>query len=196
MNGDPGWPLSWRSVAGILIPGVGQSTAYEAVAEGSRLFRSRLLFMALSGALVSLSFVVFVLATSGGLNRTDRDPLLDQWVVVSALLALVGSAMLTTSRRVGKLDCSSIDSLGQSWSTRLILRLALCEWTALLGFGGFLLTFTVWPWVVGLTTAAIGFALVAPTARQVQADQEQLAEQGCAYSLLDTLHPSTAGEAA
>jgi hypothetical protein len=85
------------------------------------------------------------------------------------------------------LDCSSGQSLSSSYRDRFFRRVAFAEAPALVGFTLVFIARTRWPYVVGASFTAIGFAWAAPTKRHLAEDQGRLAASGCTRDLVTAL---------
>ena len=196
MNGDPGWSAAVRDFAVTAVPIVGLAFLRHRSKNPTPLVATRALFLQFAWAIALIGLVVLILRSYADFSPDAGTPPLDAGPTATAAVAFVGAGAIIASRLVGRLDGSTPEQLLGSWRTRFFLRMALSEAAALLGFVGFVLTYSLWPWLAGLGISAIGFALLAPTARQIQADQEHLAEQGCAFSLLAAVHPPASGDTA
>jgi hypothetical protein len=107
----------------------------------------------------------------------------------ATLAAIFGVVCLASSRRFVNrpLDCASGQSLSSSYRERFFLRLAFGEAPALVGFVLVFLARTRWPYVIGASFTAIGFAWAAPTKRHLAQDQRRLSSSGCARDLVAAL---------
>jgi F0F1-type ATP synthase membrane subunit c/vacuolar-type H+-ATPase subunit K len=148
----------------------------------------RHVFLSFTLALGLVSVVVVLLG-----DMVDGDEPVELSIGV---VTVVGLASLIAGRRIRRsLDCTSDASLVTSYRSRFFLRLALAEAVTMLAF---VLGIAVGPWwvyFVGLAFTAIGFARLAPTRRNLERDDAELAAHGCHRSiarlLAHTLTPGT-----
>jgi hypothetical protein len=95
--------------------------------------------------------------------------------------------VLWSSRFEPPLNCTSDATLAVSYRARFFFRIAFSEAAALFGFVGFFITYSWWPYPVGVAITAYGFRHAAPTRANLRRDQERLAEQGCSRPLVRVL---------
>jgi hypothetical protein len=181
MATDPGWRGSWRGFAWMFVPGAAARRPDRLGPDGLSALRA--LFVSFSAALVMFGVVLVVLAATGSLTGGDVST-----GTASAVVAVVGTAQVTAGAVIRRpFDCSDDESLAASYRTRFFLRLAFSESAALTGFVASFLAGSVVPYLVGVALAAVGFARLAPTQANLQADQERLATEGCGRSLVAAL---------
>ena len=171
MDDDPGWQLSWKSILVAFIPGL--ALRRSAMNHGADpLVALRKVFVSFSAAMVGVTLVVFVL----GDMTTGDEP---TRVSIAGVVGF-GVVSLILGRTIKRdLDCSSTESLLESYRNRFFFRLAFAESAALVGF---LATIRLGPWWVyffGLGFTVLGFALLAPSRRNLAADQRALGANGC-----------------
>lgn len=147
----------------------------------------RLLFVQVVVALLIVGVIVGILASDPERFGDGSRALAVVVVAVLGLLSLAGRRALPL-----RLDCSDELALSRSWRSRFMARLALAEVPALAGFIAFTLTGAPWLYALGLAFTALGLASAGPMHANLVRDQEQLALDGCAISLVPALrHPVT-----
>jgi hypothetical protein len=181
---DPGRRQAWRGLAWGAIPGVGISHQRRLVASGrtDTLTTLRALFGSFCAGYALLGIVVAVLS-----GAADLDIGLSGTAVGIAVLAIGLLALLALRFISRPLDCRGTVKLAASYNTRFFVRMALAESVALLGFAGFIVTGHGWLYPLGLAFTAVGFYWLAPTARNLARDQEELNKAGCSESLVAAL---------
>lgn len=186
---DPGWGQAARGMLWVLLPGVALRRARRQMDEGAdRLLLLRKLYLSFVSAAVLLGVVVYVLDRSSGLGGNG--------VPAGAALAVVLAADIAAvlGARFGKpLSCEADEALANSYTTRLFLRIAFVETAALVGFVAFVVTGAPALYVLGLAGSLVGFALAAPSAGRLAAEQEALHRAGCNRSLVAALRAREAG---
>lgn len=85
------------------------------------------------------------------------------------------------------LKTDSETMLAESFRTRFFFRLALAESPSLMGFVMFLITGSLWPYVLSLMVTAALLALAAPTERRIDLAQQEVVAKGSALSLREAL---------
>lgn len=175
---DPGWGPAWRA-----FPPFGGNAA----SSRSGLTALRTLTIAFVIALSGMGVVAAVTASE---PEGDNPGL-------AALVAAVGIASVAVSEWLGRrpLRCGSVGDLVGSYRSRFLQRTAISEAAALTGF---VAVFLGGPWTVyliGYAFALAGFWRMAPTASNLQREQERLASGGCGLSLVGVLCSVHFGEA-
>jgi uncharacterized membrane protein YfcA len=147
-------------------------------------------------ARLRLSFTIFVLALLGYLvflsfatdfedpwrAELERDWTL--WILVAGVAAsLVGVGWA----RGRPPSATTLQALSGSYATRFFVGIALAESAALLGFILVFVANRLWPYLVGLVVSLAGFAMMAPTGRNIERDEEHLRAAGAPVSLWDAL---------
>jgi len=157
-----------------------RSAAQRAIREGvSTLRMVRTMFTASSMLLLLVGVVVIVLAVvSDGENDVSG------WLVAGGVTAWGAAALLLSRVMRRPAPCDSNTSLAAWYRTTFFLRVAFASSAALVGFLGFVLTWTPWIYVIGAVFAAVGMVRLAPTERRLQADQAAINGQGGDRSLL------------
>ncbi len=145
----------------------------------------RLLFVAYCAGLLVVGVVVGLLADTA----TDRDDY-SPWVA-ALVVALAGVAGLAYVRFVPvRLDCADELALARSWRSRYVARLTGTTVPAFAGFVAFVLAGVPALYPLGLAFSAVGLAVSGPFHATLVRDQERLALDGCAISLVPALrHP-------
>ncbi|MFP5319228.1 MAG: hypothetical protein ACLGI2_13180 [Acidimicrobiia bacterium] len=146
----------------------------------------RLIYLSFVVALVAIGAVVVILEANAALGTT-----VEEGPVAAAVVAVgVGSVLAGLLVR-RPLPCGSASELAGGYRVRFFLRIAFAEVAALAGFVGFVLTAAGWLYPLGAAFAAIGFTRLAPTARHLQRDQEELRAGGCPEPLVPALRGAT-----
>jgi hypothetical protein len=106
-------------------------------------------------------------------------------------LALAGYGLVTLalvrSTRSRRLDTASLETLAGSYKNQFFLGIAFAESAGLVGFVGVFLTGRLSSYLVGLAFALIGFAMMAPTRRNIERRQQEIMARGSALSLGEAL---------
>ncbi len=146
----------------------------------------RMMFLAHSAGLLVVGVIVGLLAD----GVADRDHALSG-LVAAAIVAVVGAVGLLLVRVVSPgLDCSDELALARSWRSRFFARLTMSTLPALAGFVAFQLSGVPALYPLGLAFTAVGLAVSGPLHATLVRDQERLALDGCAISLVPALrHP-------
>ena len=167
---DPGWGPSLRA----LIPFA--AVLFRRNRRRDPITIVRMLYLSFVSAIVLYGFVLTQIlpfrSTHNGLA----------WAIAIGAVAL---ANLVVERRVERpLSCESEVTLASTFRTRIFVRIAFAESTALLGF---VAAFTIngsWIYVFAALCSAPAFWRAAPTKAALSRDQDELEAQGCAQSLL------------
>jgi hypothetical protein len=168
LGDDPGWNPSARA----------------GVPDG--LIGLRMTFAALCAGLLVVGVVVGLLTDS----IADRDgglsgPVAAAGVVVVGLIGLALVRLIPIG-----LDCADELALARSWRSRFFARCTASTLPALAGFAAFALSGVPSLYPLGLAFAAAGLAVSGPFHATLVRDQERLALDGCAISLVPALrHP-------
>jgi hypothetical protein len=168
LRDDPGWNPSGRA----------------GVPDG--LVGLRMTFLALCTGLLLVGIVVGLMAA----DVADRDHSVSGLAAALAV-AVVGAAGLLLVRflPVG-LDCADELALARSWRSRFFGRSTASTLPALAGFAAFVLSGVPALYPLGLAFTAVGLAVSGPFHATLVRDQERLALDGCAISLVPALrHP-------
>jgi F0F1-type ATP synthase membrane subunit c/vacuolar-type H+-ATPase subunit K len=139
----------------------------------------RLLYLVFITALATYGFVLSFIAPF----RSEHDGL--GWAIAIGGLALVNLALVRQVER--PLSCESEAALGGSYRTRLFVRLAFAESTALFGFVGAFLINGNWIYFFAVLCSAPAFIRLAPTKAAFIRDQDELTARGCNNSLVAAL---------
>lgn len=183
-DSDPGW-FSSRSLLTLLIPWLGLQRAQKDGASSLEMLRH--LFTAFAAALFLIGIVVLFLAPGG----SGDDDVMSAGVVAIGV-AGYGVISLFMPRLLERpLDCTDPQALLASYRSRFFLRIAFADAAALIGFVGFFLADAWWLYPLGGAFAAIGFARLAPTRRNLERDQEGLHLAGCGESIIRVLMSSS-----
>jgi hypothetical protein len=182
MDEDPGWRLTWSALPALLVPQLAMRRM--ARSDADPLVALRSLFLTFCAAIVGVGIVATVLGDVTVKSHSSG--------VSLAIAVAAGCASLLAQRFYSRpLDCTSLDSLRSSYTTRFFLRVAFADAAALVGF---MLDIAMGPWwvyFVGAGFAAVGLAQVSPTRRHLAQDQDELSIDGCTRSLTEALRRST-----
>lgn len=130
----------------------------------------RQVFVSFVMALVLVSVVRIVLG-----EMTD-DP---QSGLAAGIVVAVGVVSLVLGGVVKRdLDATSDATLRSSYRTRFFLRLAFAESAALVGFVVSVSIGPLWVLWIGMAFTLVGFVRLAPTTRNIEADQRRLTATG------------------
>jgi hypothetical protein len=178
LDQDPGWPLSAKALLLFVIPGFATRLAKH----GDALIRLRQVFVAFSVSLVLFQLALFGIGTTPGADENVQ--LAIGVLAIGGLQVLVATPMLN---RYVALDCTDEGTLAGSYYTRFFARIALSQAAALFGFVGFFIANVWWVYPASLVWTAIGYARLAPTKANLEEDQRELTQRGCALSLVGSL---------
>jgi len=179
---DPGWGPVWRQPRLWLpIPFAGTRAAKRAAERGAidALTAQRAIFLRFVVSLVA--FGVILPIVGAGTGSASAAPF-------AGLIVAAGVASVAVPRAIERpLDCSSEAKLVAAYRVRFFLRAAFAQTVALFGFVGAFVTDAVWLYYLSLVLAAVGFARLAPTTRNLDRDQQALSAGGCSLSLIAAL---------
>ena len=146
----------------------------------------RMTFLALCAGLLVVGVVVGLLADS----LADRDGGPSAWVAAVGV-AVAGALGLALVRVAPPgLDCADELALARSWRSRFFARSTASCLPALAGLAAFALCGVPALYPLGLAFTAVGLAVSGPLHATLVRDQERLALDGCAISLVPALrHP-------
>ena len=179
MDDDPGWAIDWKMIPLAFIPQVAARRMSRS-SHRDGLLDLRTLFLTFCTMLVLICTVAVPFAdiTDG----REHPAVSVAIVVITGILAQVVQRVNSTP-----LDCTSAKTLAATYWTRFFLRTALSESTALIAFALGIALGPWWVFFIGAAFAAIGFAQLAPTKRNLLRDQDALSLRGCAESLVAAL---------
>jgi F0F1-type ATP synthase membrane subunit c/vacuolar-type H+-ATPase subunit K len=179
---DPGWGPVWRRPSLWLpIPFTGTRPAKRAQRRGAidGLTAHRAMFLRFVVALVAFGIILPFVGAGTGSAPT---------ALFVGLVIAAGVASVAVPKAIKRpLDCSSEGKLVATYRVRFFLRVAYAEAVALFGFVGAFITDAVWLYYFSLLCAAVGFARLAPTTRNLSRDQQALYAGGCSLSLVAAL---------
>jgi hypothetical protein len=114
----------------------------------------------------------------------DFEPAWTLWPLVAG----VAASLLGVGWARGRLlSGTTARALFVSYNRRFFIGFAFAELPTLLGFVVAFVTSRLWPCVVGLAVSLVGFAMMAPTARNIHRDEERVQAVGSPVSLWDAL---------
>ncbi|HJR25678.1 MAG TPA: hypothetical protein VJ804_09405 [Acidimicrobiales bacterium] len=166
---DPGWGL------GALLAGE------------SALLTMRQVWLAFCNALVVFFIVLSVM------ELESDDPPFSPEAGAIGLLALGFVLVFVSWQLLRDLPCANIGALLGGYRNRFFVRLAFAEISALLGFAAALVTGSLLPYLGGVVPTIVGFARVAPTRANLQAEDEALRDRSCPHSLSALLRDARFG---
>jgi hypothetical protein len=169
---DPGW----RPSLVVLIP---YGIYFTRKRRRDPITSVRDLYLSFVSALVLSGFVLGYILPF----RSHLDGLV--WAIGIGVLAVV--SLVLVGRLERPLSCESDEALAGSYRTRLFLRLAFAESTALLGFVSAFLIEGNWIYYFAFLCSLPAFLRLAPTQGAFTRDQDELTNRGCARSLVDAL---------
>jgi F0F1-type ATP synthase membrane subunit c/vacuolar-type H+-ATPase subunit K len=137
------------------------------------------LYLSFVLALALFGFVLSFIAPF----RSEHDGL--AWAIGIGALAIVNLWMI--GRIEQPLLCESEEALGGSYRTRLFVRLAFGESTALLGFVAAFVIDGNWIYFFAALCSVPAFLRLAPTKAALIRDQDELTSRGCALSLIEAI---------
>ncbi|MDP9021118.1 MAG: hypothetical protein M3N57_00155, partial [Actinomycetota bacterium] len=79
--------------------------------------------------------------------------------------------------------CGTPSELAGTYTSNVLLSIAFVESAALSGFVATVLAEAVWPYLVGMLVALVGFSALAPTSGRIRNLDESLSTRGCRHSL-------------
>jgi F0F1-type ATP synthase membrane subunit c/vacuolar-type H+-ATPase subunit K len=170
---DPGWRIP---LSGMLpLPQLGMARLKkQGRLDGLTL--TRILFLSFVFALLAFWLVLMVRAPWDG-----GDEGWIPWAVGGYGLASVAIVWSILRRPLD--GASNQTALAGAWRTRFFLAVAFAETAALVGFVGVILTQSLWVYFLGLVFSLFDLWLLAPSARNLDRDQERLREAGSSLSL-------------
>lgn len=178
---DPGWGPAWRAAPRLYNP----FRSKKKPLAGDRLTVTRATFLGFGVALVAIGAVAPMIVCS---CHDGGSPGFVALVVVYGTAAVGGVEWL--GRR--PLACGSDTELASSYVSRFFLRMSIAQSAALMGFVAVTFTDRWTVYLIGFAFAAIALTRLAPTAANLQREQEKLASAGCGLSLLAALRmPAT-----
>jgi hypothetical protein len=146
------------------------------------LVRYRLTFAFFVGVAFAIAIVVAVFTVTGSPARGLEVPLT---AVVVTLLGVGLSAVARLARRT--LACGTRAEILRSYRGRLVRCALLAECQAAVGLAAYLLTDHIAVFMIGAGFATLGFVQIAPSRRNLEAEEHDFARRGCHQSLVGAL---------
>lgn len=143
----------------------------------------RMTFLALCAGLLVVGIVVGLLAES----VAERGGGPSGWVAAAGVVVVGVVGLLLVRVAPPALDCADELALARSWRARFFARSTASVLPALAGFGAFALSGVPALYPLGLAFTAAGLAYAGPLHATLVRDQERLALDGCAISLVPAL---------
>jgi F0F1-type ATP synthase membrane subunit c/vacuolar-type H+-ATPase subunit K len=169
---DPGWRPSLRALNPVVAFRVRR-------ARTDPITQVRLVYVAFTNALI-LYGVVLAFDSPFRSHASSVG-----WPIAIGALALVNLVAVRLVER--PLSCESDEALASSYRTRLFVRLAFAESTALLGFVAAFTFQGSWIYFFGVLCSVPAFVRLAPTKAAFVRDQDDLTGRGCALSLVEAI---------
>ena len=177
MRVDPGWGPAARRFGGISIGPVGMLLGRAGPADG--LTGLRIMFISiLVMPFLYLFALAFVVPWDGG------DESWVPWVVTLVCAYAVAFALWARQRPI---DLTSPERLARSYRSNAFVRIGVAVAAVLAGLGGAFVSGSLWIYVVGMAFGLFGLSLTAPSVRDIQRRQEEIAARGSALSLVEAL---------
>ena len=147
------------------------------------LARYRLTFAFFVAIAVALALVVAVFTVTGSAARGLEVPL------TAVVMTLLGVAFSAAGRlaRLRPLACGSRVDVRRSYRARLVACGFLADGPAAAGLVAYLLTDNVAVFMIGAAFAVVGFVPLAPSRRNLEAEEHEFARRGCRQSLVGAL---------
>lgn len=142
----------------------------------------RMTFVALAAGLLVVGVVVGLLADS----LAGRDGV-SGWLGAAGVVLVGVVGLLLVRGAPVPLDCADELALARSWRSRFFARCTFSTLPALAGFAAFALSGVPALYPLGLAFTAAGLAVSGPFHATLVRDQERLALDGCATSLVPAL---------
>jgi hypothetical protein len=193
VTADPGWSGAAHHAALMLIPGVGIQRYQARIRRDGTdgLVVTRTIFLTFALALAAIGGVVAVLTNFSNLDHGPHRPDASMTRGFTAAPVVISTAALIVSARIGgRLRVTATTTaarLAGLYRARFFIRIAFSDACALIGFSGFVSTGRWWLYLIGAAFAAVGFAMVAPTAGHLRRDQDTIDETWSGLNLIAAL---------
>jgi F0F1-type ATP synthase membrane subunit c/vacuolar-type H+-ATPase subunit K len=170
---DPGWHLGWHLLL-LLVPYAW--TQYLRRSRGDLLANLRSVYLSFPSSMILFGVVIpFVLPFHG-----DQQTL--PWAMALVAIGVVTTLLMRVLER--PLPC---DSLAGGFRTRMFLRIAFAETTALFGFVFAFIVLSGWLYYFAVLLSVPGLIRAAPTRGALIREQQELTARGCGRSLVAAL---------
>lgn len=179
MDDDPGWAIDWKLIPLAFVPQLAVRRMSR-TSDRDGLLELRTLFLTFCAMLVLISTVVVSL---GDITTGREHP------AVSVAIVVITGCLAQLVQRVNStpLDCTTARTLAATYRTRYFVRTALSDSTALIAFALGIALGPWWVFFIGAGFAALGFAQLVPTKRNLLRDQDELSLRGCTLTLVAAL---------
>jgi len=175
---DPGWRPVFRAMGRQWLSfGMSSRRRTREVRSGGMLVPIRLIVL---GVVMAVLLFVQMLTFIESRLAPDAGRAWVSWAVLAVGLIFVAALGVIRAR---PLDASSGERLLTTYKASLFIEIGLAEAPALLGLAVSLLVRARLPYLAGLGPSLAGFALLAPTRRDIERRQQQVDEQGSTLSL-------------
>ncbi|HWC32021.1 MAG TPA: hypothetical protein VG709_02715 [Actinomycetota bacterium] len=179
---DPGWGSALRASGPLLfVPFFPLLVLILRRKSLDALTALRVLFLHYASALI-LILIVSAIIQPRLLSEDAPVPIL---VVLGA--GSIGSLFGLWWSRGRPLDTSNEQALAQSYRTLFFLSMAFAQSPALFGFVGVFVLDALWPYLVGLAISAYASSTFAPSARNLDRQQQQITASGSDLSLREAI---------
>lgn len=175
---DPGWGPSLRAVPRILLPFLG---AHRALRDANGLVVLRTLWLAFLGSVVLIGAVVLFLGTV----ELGHGP--DGRVVGAVVVGLGVVAQLAAGVLLPAITGATPAAAVAAVQRHVLLRVALAEVAALVGFMGFVISVNPAVYLAGAVVAVAGLVDAMPSGDRLGAWQRELDDHGSSVDLLAAL---------
>jgi hypothetical protein len=177
MRVDPGWAPAVRRFGGISLRGVGMLRGRASPLDG--LTALRIMFISiLVIPFLYLFALAFIVPWDGG------DESWVPWVVTLVCAYALAFALWARQR---PLNLTSSERLARSYRSNTFTRIGLAEAAVFAGLVGVFVSGSLWIYAVAMAFGLFGLSLAAPSVRDIQRRQEEIAARGSALSLVEAL---------
>ena len=176
---DPGWRRAAGGVWFLMIPTKGARMALKST---NSLLLMRQLWVTFLAAVTFLWVPVLVIHFSGGLAAN-----VDGRLMAAVVVGVGVFGQLLAGTIVAPVSGPTEEAARRSFQRSLLVRIALGEIGALVGFVGFLLSGNPLVYLAGYVVTLAGMFDAAPTVAKIDRSQRQLIESGSGVNLLGAL---------
>jgi F0F1-type ATP synthase membrane subunit c/vacuolar-type H+-ATPase subunit K len=144
----------------------------------------RVFFSAVVLSAVPYFFLLSLLIDPEDQWRGELEPDWTLWILFAVAAAALLGVRWARGRR---LSGTTALALARSYTTRFFVGIGLADSSALLGVVIALAMSRLWPYLAGQAASLVGFAMMAPTARNIERDEERLRAEGSPVTVWDAL---------
>lgn len=153
--------------------------------EGPPIVRLRTVFLAFVYSVVLIAAVLAVVFPLSAPGSTH----VSVYVLVTVAPLSLSAIPLMTGRLLG--FCGGPVDLANAYTTILFVNIAFVEAAGVLGLVAAFIADALWPYLVGMAVALVGFVVIAPTRARIQRLDSRLSARGCDQSLRTGLFTRT-----